>query len=309
MNVVRSIADLASLPGPIYLGIGVFDGVHLGHQAVIGHTLRAAESAGGTPVALTFDPHPATILRPGQAPPLLTSTRHKLRLLGELGVRQALIADFTASFAATPPEEFVRRLAESAKPLSQICVGENWAFGKGRKGSLALLRALGDTLGFKAVGLPAVVVDGTPVSSTATRAAVEGGNLVLASRFLGREFSVLGTVTRGRKLGHTLGFPTANLRLESEQLPPDGVYSVRVLMDGVSVPGVANIGLRPTVVQEVPERVLEVHIFDFSRDIYGQDLEVAFQQFLRPEQKFPNLDALRAQIAADIVCARSLART
>ena len=306
VNVLHSIVELAGLPGPIFLAIGVFDGVHLGHRAVIEHALRAAKAEGGTPVALTFDPHPAAILRPEQAPALLTSTRHKLRLLAQLGVAHALVVDFTAGFAATPPEEFIRKLAESARPLRQICVGENWAFGKGRKGDLTLLRRLGAALGFDAVGLPAVAVDGTTVSSTVIRSAVEAGDLNLAARMIGRDFSVLGTVAEGKKLGRTLGFPTANLRPESEQLPPNGVYAVRVALNGEMRSGVANIGIRPTVSPQATERVIEVHLFDFSGDLYGQDLEVSLLEFLRPEKKFPSLDALRDQIAADIDRARSV---
>ena len=306
VNVLHSIVELAGLPGPIFLAIGVFDGVHLGHRAVVEDALRAAEAAGGTPVVLTFDPHPAAILRPEQAPALLTSTRHKLRLFGQLGVGHALVVDFTAGFAATPPEEFIRKLAESARPLRQICVGENWAFGKGRKGDLSLLCKLGDALGFEAIGLPAVAVDGTPVSSTVIRSAVEAGDLALAARMIGRDFSVLGTVAEGKKLGRTLGFPTANLRPESEQLPPNGVYAVRVALNGEIRSGVANIGIRPTVSPQETERIVEVHLFDFSGDLYGRDLEVSLRKFLRPEKKFPSLDALRDQIAADIGLARSV---
>ena len=306
VDVLHSIAELAELPGPIFLAIGVFDGVHLGHRAVIEHALRAAETSGGTAVALTFDPHPAAILRPQQAPALLTSTRHKLRRLAQLGVRHALVVSFDASFAATPPEEFIRQLAESARPLRQICVGENWAFGKGRKGDLTLLSRLGETLGFDAIGLPAVAVDGATVSSTVIRSAVEAGDLALAKRMLGRDFSVLGTVAEGKKLGRTLGFPTANLRPESEQLPPNGVYAVRVAIDGKSLAGIANIGIRPTVSPQATERVVEVHLFDFSGDLYGQDLEASLREFIRPEKKFSGLDALRDQIAADIAVARRI---
>ena len=305
VNVLHSIAELAELPGPIFLAIGVFDGVHLGHRAVIEHALRAAETSGGTAAALTFDPHPAAILRPQLAPALLTSTRHKLRLLAQLGVRHALVVTFDAGFAATPPEEFICRLAESARPLRQICVGEDWAFGKGRKGDLALLRRLGAALGFDAIGLPAVAVDGTTVSSTVIRSAVEAGDLALAKRMIGRDFSVMGTVAEGKKLGRTLGFPTANLRPESEQLPPNGVYAVRVAIDGKSLDGIANIGIRPTVSPQATERVIEVHLFDFSGELYGCDLEVTFLRFVRPEQKFPSLDALRCQIASDVASVRT----
>lgn len=304
MNVFRSIGGLSAIPGPVFLAIGVFDGVHLGHRAVLERTLRAAADGGGIAVALTFDPHPATVLRPGQVPALLTSTRHKLRLIEAIGFRHALVVDFTAGFAATPAGDFVRALAEAARPLRSISVGENWAFGRGRKGNLELLQSLSAKLGFEAAGLPAVTVDGLAVSSTAVRAAVETGDLPLAARMLGRDFSLLGTVVPGRKLGHTLGFPTANVRPESEQLPLNGVYAVRVTLDDTQRAAVANIGTRPTVAPGSSERVVEVHLLDFSGDLYGRDIEVSFHEFLREEQKYSGLDALRRQIAVDIDRAR-----
>jgi riboflavin kinase/FMN adenylyltransferase len=306
VNVLRSITGLSGLPGPLFLSIGVFDGVHLGHRAVLEHTLRTAAAAGGTPVALTFDPHPAMILRPEKPPALLTSTRHKLRLIGEIGFRHALVVDFTTGFASTPAEEFVRELVRSSRPLRQICVGEGWAFGKGRQGNLDMLRSLGRTFDFEVAGLPAVTVEGTSVSSTVIRGAVEEGRLDFAERLLGREFSVLGAVIAGKKLGRTLGFPTANLRPESEQLPPNGVYAVSVRANGERLSGVANIGTRPTVTPQSTERVLEVHLLDFSGDLYDRDLEVFFRQHLRAEKRFASLEALREQIAEDVLRARKV---
>lgn len=304
VNVLRSISDLAKVRGPVVLAVGVFDGFHLGHRAVIERAMADASATGGTAVVVTFDPHPAAILRPQNAPPLLTSTRHKVRLFREAGVRDVLVLEFNTAFAAQPPEIFIQALAEACHPLREICVGEDWAFGKDRAGNLALLRSLGKRLGFDAAGISAVSVDGRPVSSTAIRAAVENGALTDAARLLGREFSVLGTVIEGRRLGRTLGFPTANVRPESEQLPPNGVYAVRVSFDGKSNVGIANVGVRPTVSSEGVHRLVEVHLFDFSGDLYGCDIEVFFERFVRPEQKFPSLDALRAQIASDVVSVR-----
>jgi riboflavin kinase/FMN adenylyltransferase len=280
VNVLRSISDLATIRGPVVLAAGVFDGFHLGHRAVIERAIADGVAAGGTPVVLTFDPHPATILRPGNAPPLLTSTRHKVRLIGEAGVRDVLV-------------------------LHEICVGEDWAFGKERVGNLALLKLLGAKLGFEATGIPAVTVEGRAVSSTVIRAAVEEGALDVAARLLGRDFSVFGTVIEGRKLGRTLGFPTANVRPESEQLPPNGVYAVRVALDGSWHAGIANVGVRPTVSNDGAQRLVEVHLFDFTGELYGRDLEVFFLRFVRPEQKFPNLAALRSQIASDVGTVRA----
>jgi riboflavin kinase/FMN adenylyltransferase len=304
-GVLRSINDLSRLPGPLFLAIGVFDGVHLGHQAVICRALEAARRDGGTAVVVTFDPHPVRVLRPEQAPRLLTSTAHKLRLIRDLGITRQLIIHFDRAFAATEPADFIRALAAAARPLREICVGFEWSFGKGRAGNLALLERLGAQLGFDEVGVPAVEVDGKIVSSTLIRRAVEAGDLAWAERLLGRPFTILGTVVEGDRLGRTIGFPTANLSAHNEQYPPNGVYAVEVQRGAEKLRGVVNIGIRPTIAHASGERVLEVHLFDFQADIYGEDLEITFCQFLRPEQKFAGLDALRAQITRDLEEART----
>ncbi len=303
MKILRSISELTEVCGPVILAAGVFDGLHLGHRAVIERAIADARGAGGTPVVVTFEPHPAAVLRPEQAPSLLTSTRHKLRLLADAGIAHALVLDFTPEFAAQPPEVFIRALVDACHPLREICVGEDWAFGRARSGNLALLTKLGKESGFTAAGVPAVEVNGRAVSSTAIRAAVEAGELDVAEGLLGREFSVLGKVIEGRRLGRTLGFPTANVQPESEQLPRNGVYSVRAVLDGESHAGIANVGVRPTV-STAEQRLVEVHLFDFSGEIYGSDIEVAFQRFIRPEQKFSGVEALREQIARDVAAVR-----
>lgn len=308
MQILRSIAELASVPGPLFLAIGVFDGVHLGHQAVIRRAVGDAKKAGGTAVVVTFDPHPMRVLRPENAPRLLTSTTHKTALLQQLGPTHLLIIPFDLAFAATPPEAFVTALAQASKPLREICVGHSWSFGKGRAGNLELLDRIGNELGFEEVGIPAVEVDGEIVSSTLIRAAVEQGDLAKASRLLGRPFSILGTVKHGRHLGHTLGFPTANISAHKEQYPPNGVYAVEARLQGETTlrAGVVNIGVRPTVETEGSARLLELHLFDFSGDLYGRDVEVIFRDFLRTEQRFPDLDALKAQIACDVSTAKAV---
>ncbi len=262
--------------------------------------------ANGTAIVVTFDPHPIRVLRPEKAPRLLTSTAHKVRLIRALGVRHLLVIPFDLAFAATPPDDFIRQLAAAGKPLREICVGHQWSFGKGRAGNLEMLARLGGELGFDEVGIHAVEVDGQIVSSTLIRSAVETGDLATAARLLGREYAILGTVVEGRRLGRTIGFPTANLRAHNEQFPPDGVYAVEVLRNGDAPRhGVANIGVRPTVAEAGGERLLEVHIFDFDDALYGADLEIVFRHFLRPEKKFPSLEALRAQIARDAEAARA----
>jgi len=301
---LRGISELSSISGPVFLAIGVFDGVHLGHRAVITRAIDDARAAGGQAAVVTFDPHPVRVLRPDKAPRLLTSTEHKLRIIRSLGIEHLLVVPFTPEFAETEPAEFIRSLAAHCR-LREVCVGHEWAFGKGRAGNLALLDRLGHELGFDEVGVPAVTIDGEVVSSTATRAAVEAGDLAKAARLLGRPYSVLGTVKAGAQLGRKLGFPTANLAAHNEQFPPNGVYAVEVEIQGQLVRGVANIGVRPTLEQAQGERLLEVHLLDFQADLYGQDLEVVFRRFLRSEQKFPSLDALRAQIARDAETTRA----
>jgi len=304
MQILRSISELNQLSGPLFLAIGVFDGVHLGHQAVISTSARHAKDAGGTPVVVTFDPHPAKVLRPQDAPHLLTATKHKIALIRDLGVAHLLVLHFDPQFAATPPDDFVRQLVTHAKPLREICVGHEWSFGKGRAGNLALLKQLGTTYHFDVVGVPAVTLNGEVVSSTAIRRAVADGALIKATQMLGREYTILGTVKAGEKLGRKLGFPTANLSAHSEQFPPNGVYVAEARIAGALYRGVANLGYRPTVSAGEPERLLEVHLFDLHKDIYGEDVEVRFLRYLRPEQKFENVDALAAQIARDVAEAR-----
>lgn len=308
MQILRSIAELELLSGPLFLAIGVFDGVHLGHQAVISTSARHATEAEGSPVVVTFDPHPAKILRPGDAPHLLTATQHKIALIRGLGVAQLLVLHFDRQFAGTAPEEFVRQLVTHSKPLREICVGHEWSFGKGRAGNLALLKQLGSTANFNVVGVPAVTVNGEVVSSTAIRRAIAGGDLKRAAEMLGREYTILGTVKAGERLGRKLGFPTANLSAHSEQFPPNGVYVAEASLAGISYHGVANLGYRPTVSAADPERLLELHLFDLEKDIYGAEIEVRFVQYLRPEQKFENIEALTAQIAIDAVQAREAVR-
>ncbi|HEY2568444.1 MAG TPA: bifunctional riboflavin kinase/FAD synthetase [Candidatus Udaeobacter sp.] len=307
MEILRSIPDLIHLPGPLFLAIGVFDGVHRGHQAVISTSADHARSANGTPVVVTFDPHPMKVLRPSKAPHLLTATQHKIELIRDLGVRHLLVLNFDKAFAATEPEDFVKRLVTNSKPLREICVGHEWSFGKDRRGNLDLLGKLGAQFDFQVVGIPAVTLaSGEPVSSTAIRHAIKAGDLAKAAEMLGREYTILGTVAQGEHLGKKIGFPTANLSAHNEQFPPDGVYFAHATLDGIVHPGVVNLGYRPTVSSEKSERVLEIYLFDFDQEIYGKDIEVRFVQFLRPEQKFENLDMLTRQIELDVQQARKL---
>lgn len=306
MTIHRNIGGLGAVPGPVHCAIGVFDGVHLGHQAVIGAALQSAAGDGGTPCVVTFDPHPARVLAPASAPRLLTSTPHKLALLEGLGIREVVVVTFDREFAELPAEDFVRSLHRAASSLRRICVGADWRFGNRCTGDVPLLERLGEELGFAVTGVPTVRIGGTVASSTRIREAVAGGDFSVAERLLGRPYTVVGTVVEGRRLGRGFGFPTANLRVHNEQLPPTGVYAVEVRWSGSRWGGVGNLGYRPTVEGAEIHRQLEVHLFGFEGDLYGEDLEVEFRAFLRPERKFDSLDALREQISADAAAARRL---
>ena len=305
METLRSISELSRLPGPLFLAIGVFDGVHLGHQAVISTSAEHARTANGTPVVVTFDPHPEKVLRPQAATHLLTATPHKIALFRELGVAHLLIIKFDKQFAATEPEDFVQQLVEHSKPLREICVGHEWSFGKNRRGNLKLLNEFGARFDFGVVGIPPVTVNGELVSSTTIRQALEAGDLKRAAQMLGREYTILGTVVRGDDLGKKIGFPTANLSAHNEQFPPNGVYFAEARLDGAIYPGVVNLGCRPTVSSKT-ERILEIYLLDFEGDIYGKDIEVRFIRYLRPEKKFENIEALVRQIEFDVKQAREL---
>lgn len=311
MRVLRSIPELAEIQAPVVLAIGVFDGLHLGHRSVLTRAIREAARLGGTAVPLSFDPHPARILRPEHSPQLLTATAHKLRLLGEMGFGETLLLAFDALLRDTSAERFVRNLAAAARPLAAVCVGHQWSFGRGREGNIALLARLGSELHFEEIGVPEVEWEGEPVSSTRIRSAISCGDLRVAARMLGREYTVLGQVQRGRELGRTLGFPTANLTLLHEQLPPMGVYAVRAKVlteDGgaLTYAGVANLGTRPTIAQDEAAPLLEVHLFDFADNLYQRHLEVEFVSFIRDEMRFDSLTLLREQIERDAGLARSL---
>ncbi len=306
MEVLKEIAELKTVSGPTHLAIGVFDGVHLGHQAVIGRALQSARLTGGSTVVVTFHPHPVRVLRPEKAPRLLTSTQHKIRLIRSLGVDALLILQFTPEFSKTPPEVFIQNLAKGSNQLRQICVGREFSFGANRSGSVRLLEELSPKLGFELGTVIPVLVGEQVVSSTLVRSAIECGALDFANSLLGREFTILGTVSEGRRLGRRLGFPTANLRAHNEQFPPNGVYAAKAWFDGGEHGGVVNIGVRPTIEHEAGERLLELYLFDFDQDIYGCDVEVAFLRYLRPEQKFSGIEELQAQIQRDAEEARRI---
>jgi len=305
MHIARTFAELAPVTDNVYLAIGVFDGVHLGHQRVIGHARDAARAGGGSSVVLTFDPHPLRVLQPDKAPLLLTATDHKLRLIAALGVDACLLLQFDAEFSRTPPAQFIEQVARATHHLREICVGTRFHFGHNRAGNVRLMEALAPQYGFTAKEITSVMAGEEMISSTAIRQHVLNGNLDRVAAMLGRPFSILGTVEKGDQIGRQLGFPTANLNPHNEVLPPDGVYVAQARLGTETLPGVVNIGLRPTLQTRRTDRRLEIYLLDFDRDIYDQELEVIFLKKLRDEQKFASLNDLRNQIAADVQAARA----
>lgn len=299
MEVLHDLASLSSLRGPVYLAIGIFDGVHRGHQALIEEAKADAAKSGGTAVVMTFEPHPMMFFQRAEPPLRLSSPRHKELLLARQGVTHLAVLPFGADRAAQTAEEFVEDLRAACRPLGGIVVGAEWRFGKSRAGDVALLRRLG---GFEVDGISAVTTDGEVISSTAVRLAVARGDLVFAAKALGRPYSIFGPVVRGSGAGHKLGFPTANVDAAGYQLPPDGVYAANARIGEKIFPGIANLGLRPTVSHDA-KRVLEIHLFDFDGDLYGLDVEVEFLRFMRPEKEFASVDELRSQIARDVAVA------
>jgi riboflavin kinase/FMN adenylyltransferase len=296
------LEDLPALGEKLHLAMGVFDGVHLGHQAVISAAVKAAHRHGGLAGLLTFDPHPIRVIAPGKAPAsLLETLDHKSRVVGGLGVKIFIPLHFDAAMAAMEATEFVARL--TAAPLCTIAVGEDWRFGNRRTGDVNLLRNEAQARGFRLEAVAPVMFEGDRISSTRIRQAIHDGNLDEAEHMLGRRYSVSGPVVKGGQLGRQLGFPTANIATGNLQLPPDGVWAVRVTdAAGHRLDGVANLGMRPTV--GGIQRLLEAHLFGFSGDIYGENLEVCFHKHLRPEMKFPSLEALKERISIDAELAR-----
>ena len=329
MKLVHAAAELQPHGRKICLAIGVFDGVHLGHQQIIRATVADARQHDALAVVLTFDCHPCAIVAPGRVPPLIYSPAQKLRAIEALGADALFTIRFDKQLSEQTGETFIRQLARDLGRLQSICVGADFVFGHQRSSNVGLLKILGGELHFAVHGIAAVALDGQVVSSTRIREAVTAGDFDAASQMLGRPYSLAGLVVLGDQLGQQLGFPTANLDTSGLLLPPNGVYAAHVTRRTGVAPvsnqalaqaedsdgdrrdacptrrAVLNIGRRPTVQTPTPAPRLEVHLLDFSGDLYGAELEIAFVAKLRDEQKFSSLDELKAQIARDIVEARA----
>jgi riboflavin kinase/FMN adenylyltransferase len=287
------------------LALGNFDGLHLGHRTIIERVVRSAAARAATPVVLTFDPHPARVVRPGAAPPLLMTTAQKVDVLGHLGVQGVAIVRFTKDVAAWDPETFVRLVLHEWLGVAEVWVGANFVFGHDRAGNLSTLRRLGSQYGFKAEAIEPVRYKEFVVSSSRARQLITEGRVEQAGALLGRHYFLDGIVVHGLQRGRTLGFPTANLDTENELLPPNGVYATLATLYGVEYPSVTNIGVRPTF--HLPSAtVVETHILDMDRDLYDAPMRVSFVRRIREERTFDGVEALKIQIAADCQSARAL---
>jgi riboflavin kinase/FMN adenylyltransferase len=287
------------------LALGNFDGVHRGHRKILDRLHRVAGERGATSVVMTFDPHPPRVVRPDKAPSLLMTKAQKLEAIAQAGVQGAAIVRFTHELSQWDPEMFVRTVLVDWLHVSEVWVGANFLFGHDRTGNFSMLRELGARHGFKAEKIDPVRYKDFVVSSTRVRRLVSEGRMDEAGALLGHEYYLDGTVMRGDQRGRTLGFPTANLCTDNELMPPHGVYATTARVGEIVFASITNIGTRPTVDQS-GRTVIETHVFDLDKDLYGSTVRVGFVQRLRDERAFESLDLLRAQIDADCRRARVL---
>ncbi len=302
MLVFRGVPERATTS--TVLTIGNFDGVHLGHRALLAELKARARDLALPATVLTFEPHPRELFAPQQAPARLASLRDKLELLAECGVDRVHVCRFNHKLAALSAVQFVEQILLGGLGVRHLIIGDDFRFGKGRGGDFALLQQQGQAHGFAVEAMHTVDFGGLRVSSSAVREALALGNIEHAEELLGRAFVIAGRVMDGRKIGRTIGFPTANIQVRRQRLPLSGVFAVTVSgVDARPLPGAANIGVRPTLAEGL-KPVLEVHLLDFDRDIYGKHVDVNFMHKLRAEAKFASLDELQAQISRDVADVR-----
>ena len=305
MKIVRGLGELkkAPLANPV-VTLGNFDGVHLGHQAIFKQVVARALELDGTSVAFTFEPHPLKVLSPLRSPRLLSTFREKMEQIEASGMDAVICARFTPEFASQNPEDFVRDVLVGGVGVRDLFVGHDYAFGKDRKGDIAFLRDAGARHGFGLHVIGPVKVEGIIVSSTKIRSLIMDGEVCLASKLLGRPYSIEGTVIPGHSRGRGIGFPTANITTPNELPPREGVYAVTILVEGREYRGAANIGKNPTFGDLALS--YEVHIFDFDKDLYGRHLKMAFVKRVRDEVKFKSVEELKKQIAKDVERVRAI---
>ena len=288
----------ANILRPTVLTLGVFDGLHLGHQEIMKTVVRRARDVRAVATAITFDPHPRAVLFPESAPPLLQTLDQRLANFEVLGIHQAIVIPFTREFATQDAAEFLRSVVHDRLHAREVYLGKGFAFGKDRGGNIDLLRKMSEELGFFADEVPEVCLRGHRISSSKIRKQLAAGHVNLTRRMLGRPYGVEGVIIRGNRRGHTIGFPTANLKPHNRVVPKYGVYATATLVEGKWRRSITNIGVRPTFEHEA-EPSIETYIFDFDSDLYGDVLRVRFLHRIRDERKFSGIDELKAQIEKD----------
>ena len=301
MKIIRHASHHSPFPHPV-IGLGNFDGVHLGHRMILSRLVAAARERRGTALAMTFYPHPLSVLRPGSPVPLILGLGEKLRRIAELGVDGIVLQRFGRAFSQLAPEAFVRQYLLDAIGVEKILVGHNFSFGRDRAGNAHLLSALGKRWGFEVEVIGSVTVGRQEVSSTVVRSLLQSGKLHEATTLLDQPYAVSGRVVQGFQRGRQIGFPTANIRPRTSVLLPNGVYAVRAGVDDGEYNAVANVGVNPTF--GANQRTVETNLFDFSADLYGKRLRVSFIKYLRAERKFSSVDELVQQIGEDADRAR-----
>ncbi len=291
--------DNAAIHRPTVLTLGVFDGLHLGHQLIMRTVVERARAAAAVPTVITFDPHPRSVLHPASSPPLLQTLDQKVEGLGVLGIEQTIVVAFTKEFSLVRAEDFLREVVHERLHAKEVYLGKGFAFGHNREGHIDLLRRVSSNLGFLAEEVPELSLRNRRISSSRIRELLAQGKVNLARRMLGRPYGVEGRVVRGAERGHSLGFPTANLRPQNRVIPARGVYVTGTLIDGQWRRSVTNVGVRPTF-ESNAEPSLETFVMDWSGDLYGDVIRVRFLHRLRDEQRFSSIDELRIQIEKDV---------
>jgi len=303
MQIVRGLESFPPDAGPSAVALGAFDGIHLGHRAILGTAVAHARQGKLSALTCTFDRHPMEVLQPDRAPLPITTLDERLELIAGTGIDTTVVLPFTPAVAGIEAKAFVQDVLVGTLKAREIVVGFNHRFGRGARGDTQLLEALAGPLGFRAHIVPALMVDGVAVSSSEIRSALQRGDLPAAARLLGRPYSIRGEVVRGAGRGRTLGFPTANVRTERPLGLPVGVYVCRIQVGAREHQAVVNVGFRPTF--GVNDLAVEAHVLDFAGDLYDATVTLTFVRRLREERKFPSVDALKEQIALDVAAARA----
>lgn len=288
----------ANIQKPTVLTLGVFDGLHLGHQKIMRTVVERAEAVGAVPTAITFDPHPRAVLHPESSPPLLQTLDQRLANFEVLGIEQAIVIRFDQDFASQPAEDFLYEIVHDRLQAKEVYLGKGFAFGRGRGGNISLLKQISEELGFFADEVPEIALKGQRISSSRIRHLLAEGRVNLVRRMLDRPYGVEGVIERGARRGHTIGFPTANLKPHNRVIPKFGVYATATLVDGEWRRSITNIGVRPTFERNADPSI-ETYIFDLDQDLYGDVLRVRFLHRIRDERKFNGIDELKAQITRD----------